>query len=65
MSPSMDYTFKSAKGKEISRVDYVKQQLSKTMFDQLRPTQNFNIVAFGSTQSFWNKDFVEANKSNV
>ncbi|KAL4480290.1 hypothetical protein ABPG74_020806 [Tetrahymena malaccensis] len=64
VSGSMDYTFK-ANGETISRLSYVKQQITKTITDQLKPYQKFNIIIFGNTASQWNTDYVDATPENI
>lgn len=64
ISGSMDYTFK-ANGETISRLKFVKAQLTKTLADQLKPYQKFNVIIFGNSASQWKSDYVDATAENV
>lgn len=64
VSLSMDYTFK-ANGETISRLQFVKAQLTKTLAEQLKPYQKFNIFNFGQSAAQWKPDYVDATPENI
>ncbi|KAL4480291.1 hypothetical protein ABPG74_020807 [Tetrahymena malaccensis] len=64
ISGSMDYTFK-ANGETISRLAFVKSQLTKTLAEQLKPYQKFNVIIFGNSASQWKPDYVDATPENI
>ncbi|KAL4506047.1 hypothetical protein ABPG72_013808 [Tetrahymena utriculariae] len=64
ISGSMEYTFK-ANGETISRLAFVKSQLTKTIAEQLKSYQKFNIIIFGNSASQWKTDYVDASPENV
>ncbi|KAL4506043.1 hypothetical protein ABPG72_013804 [Tetrahymena utriculariae] len=64
ISGSMDYKFK-VNGESISRLQFVQAQLTKTITEQLKKYQKFNIVIFSNQASQWKPDVIDATPENI
>lgn len=64
-SGSMWYKFKTADGKEYTRIQYVQSMLASTIQDQLKDYQMFNVIAFGTNPYPWKTDCVNATSDNI
>ncbi|EAR93541.2 Von willebrand factor type A (vWA) domain was originally protein (macronuclear) [Tetrahymena thermophila SB210] len=63
-SGSMDFKFK-VNGESISRIQFVKAQLTKTINEQLKKYQKFNIITFSNQATYWKPDVIDATPENI
>jgi len=66
LSGSMDTDFVTPAGKKYTRLEFVKEQLSLVIEEQLKPYQMFNVVGFSSNLYPWSSaGVVNATSENV
>jgi hypothetical protein len=65
VSGSMDYTFPGPDGKPVSRLSFVKEQLTSQLQAHLDADQEFNIIKFSSSASAWSPGVQPVTAANI